>query len=210
MYVRFGKRAFDVAVATAALVILSPVLITIGVCVRVQMGSPIVFRQRRGGRHGAPFDVLKFRTMSDERDETGELLADDQRLTRFGQLLRRSSLDELPELLNIVRGQMSLVGPRPFIFEYLRYYTPEEARRHDVRPGLTGLAQTRGRNAIGWSERLQHDVEYLHLVSLRTDLAILAETVRITFSGAGINASESVTSSRLDDERRGAVPTITP
>ena len=176
-YTAVGKRLFDLTVASIALVLLSPLMALIAIAVRLFIGGPAVFRQQRPGRHGKPFEIAKFRTMTDERDANGELLPDAERLTRFGRWLRASSLDELPELWNVVRGEMSLVGPRPLLMQYLPLYTPEQARRHDVLPGITGLAQVNGRNAIAFTERFVSDVHYVDHVSFALDLSILIKTV---------------------------------
>jgi sugar transferase EpsL len=182
-----AKRAFDVAAAAAALVVLSPVLAAIAVAVRVAIGSPVLFRQTRPGLHGRPFTLLKFRTMTDARDAAGALRHDAERLTRFGRFLRRTSLDELPELLNVLRGDMSLVGPRPLLMEYLPLYSPEQMRRHEVRPGLTGWAQVNGRNALTWEDKFALDVWYVDHRSFRLDVEIVVKTVREVLSGAGVS-----------------------
>lgn len=177
LYRAYGKRAVDVVAGTGALVVLSPVIAAVGVLVRVKLGAPVVFRQARPGLDGEVFELYKFRTMTDERDESGELLPDSVRLTAFGRMLRATSLDELPELVNIVKGDMSLVGPRPLLVEYLPLYDARQARRHEVRPGLTGLAQVRGRNLLSWEDKFEADVEYVENVSLRLDAAIVLRTV---------------------------------
>jgi lipopolysaccharide/colanic/teichoic acid biosynthesis glycosyltransferase len=182
------KRALDVIGASVALVVLSPLLALVALGVRVRMGSPVLFRQERPGRGGRPFVMTKFRTMTDRRAPDGALLADADRLTRFGRFLRRTSIDELPELLNVVRGDMSLVGPRPLLMEYLPLYSAEQARRHEVRPGITGWAQVNGRNAVTWDEKFALDVWYVDHRSTRLDLEILGKTVAQVFSGDGISA----------------------
>jgi len=182
------KRAIDVAGASAALVLLSPLLAVIAVLVRVRMGTPVLFRQQRPGRGGVPFVMTKFRTMTDRRGPDGELLPDAARLTALGRWLRRTSIDELPELLNVVQGDMSLVGPRPLLTEYLPLYTPEQARRHEVRPGITGWAQVNGRNAVTWEEKFALDVWYVDHRSTRLDFEILAKTVTQVFHGSGVSA----------------------
>lgn len=191
------KRTFDVAVAGVGLVVLSPLLLLVAVAVRVTMGAPVLFRQTRPGRRGRPFEVLKFRTMTDRRSADGALLPDADRLTSLGRLLRRTSLDELPELVNVVRGDMSLVGPRPLLEEYLDLYTPEQARRHDVRPGITGWAQVNGRNATTWDERFAHDAYYVDHRSMRLDLHILKRTVAQVLSGAGVTQPGEATMARF-------------
>jgi lipopolysaccharide/colanic/teichoic acid biosynthesis glycosyltransferase len=182
------KRAIDVAGASTALVLLSPLLAVVALLVRLRMGTPVLFRQRRPGRAGRPFVMTKFRTMTDRRGVDGELLPDAERLTALGRWLRRTSIDELPELLNVVHGDMSLVGPRPLLMEYLPLYTPEQARRHDVRPGITGWAQVNGRNAVTWDEKFALDVWYVDHRSTRVDFEILGKTVAQVFSGHGVNA----------------------
>ena len=191
------KRLLDVGVAGAGLVVLSPVLLVIALAVRVRMGAPVLFRQTRPGRGGRPFELLKFRTMTDRRGHDGELLPDAERLTWVGRLLRKTSLDELPELVNVVRGDMSLVGPRPLLVEYLDLYSPEEARRHEVRPGITGWAQVNGRNATSWDERFAHDVYYVDHRSMRLDLHILKRTVVQVLTGAGVTQPGEATMARF-------------
>lgn len=188
-----AKRVVDVAVSVVALIFLSPVMAAVGVLVRSRLGSPVLFRQRRPGLHGEPFTLLKFRTMTDERDAEGNLLPNDQRLTDFGRTLRNTSLDELPELVNVLRGDMSLVGPRPLRMEYLPRYNAHQARRHEVRPGITGLAQVNGRNDLSWEERFDLDVWYVDNHSLGLDVRILARTVAVALGGAGVHTEEGQT-----------------
>jgi lipopolysaccharide/colanic/teichoic acid biosynthesis glycosyltransferase len=171
------KRFIDVGVAATALVVLSPALIAIAVAVRLFLGSPVLFRQQRPGLRGEPFELVKFRTMRDARDRQGRPLSDAERLTRFGRLLRASSLDELPELWNVLKGEMSLVGPRPLLMEYLPLYSAEQARRHEVKPGITGWAQVNGRNALSWDEKFALDLWYVEHRSLMLDLRILLLTL---------------------------------
>ena len=180
------KRLLDLIVAAVALLILSPILALVAIAVRVSIGAPVLFRQRRPGKDGQPFELLKFRTMSDAVDAHRRLLPDAQRLGRIGTLLRELSLDELPELINVIKGEMSLVGPRPLLMQYLARYTPNQARRHDVRPGITGWAQINGRNAISWDERFALDVWYVDHHSLWLDLKILMITVKKVFTREGI------------------------
>ncbi len=180
------KRAFDVAIAVTALVVLSPVLLIVALAVRIGLGAPVLFRQQRPGRFGRPFELVKFRTMRDACDAQGRPLDDAQRLTPFGQLLRHTSLDELPELWNVLCGDMSLVGPRPLLMEYLPRYTPEQRRRHDVRPGITGWAQIHGRNATSWDARFAHDVWYVDHQSFALDVRILLMTVRQVVYADGV------------------------
>jgi sugar transferase EpsL len=175
----------DIAVAATSLVVFAPVMAAIAIAIRRDVGSPILFRQMRPGLHEQPFEIVKFRTMRDIRDSKGRLLPIEDRTTRLGSLLRRLSLDELPELWNILKGDMSLVGPRPLLMEYLPSYTPEQARRHEVRPGLTGWSQVNGRHALEWEDRFKLDVWYIDHWSLRLDLRILATTIRKVASGEG-------------------------
>jgi lipopolysaccharide/colanic/teichoic acid biosynthesis glycosyltransferase len=176
-YRRIGKRALDLGLAVPALVALAPLGLVVAGLARAKLGSPALFRQQRPGRDDRIFELIKFRTMTDARDSNGALLPDAQRLTRFGERLRRTSLDELPTLWNVIRGDMSLVGPRPLLVQYLDRYTSEQRRRHEVAPGITGWAQVHGRNAITWDEKFALDVWYVENVSLRTDLAILFQTM---------------------------------
>ena len=187
------KRAIDVVGAALGLVLMSPVLALLHVRVRREMGSPVWFVQERPGLLGRPFRLVKFRTMIDARDSSGRLLSDAQRLTAFGRWLRATSLDELPELWNVLRGDMSLVGPRPLLMQYLDRYSPEQARRHGVRPGITGWAQINGRNAISWEEKLALDVWYVDNRSLRLDVRILLETVVKVLRRDGISAAGEAT-----------------
>jgi lipopolysaccharide/colanic/teichoic acid biosynthesis glycosyltransferase len=182
------KRGIDVAGAALALVVLSPVFALVALLVRLRMGSPVLFRQVRPGRDGRPFEMLKFRTMSNRHDPSGVLLPDRDRLTSLGRFLRRTSLDELPELVNVLAGEMSLVGPRPLLMEYLPLYTPEQARRHEVRPGITGWTQVNGRNALSWDDKFTLDVWYVDHRSVRLDCQILFKTVAQVLSGVGVSA----------------------
>jgi lipopolysaccharide/colanic/teichoic acid biosynthesis glycosyltransferase len=182
------KRVIDVLGASAALVVLSPLLAVVAALVRARMGPPVLFRQLRPGREGRPFELTKFRTMTDQRGPDGALLPDAQRLTALGCFLRRTSIDELPELVNVVRGDMSLVGPRPLLMEYLPRYSPQQARRHEVRPGVTGWTQVNGRNALTWEEKFALDVWYVDHRSTRLDLEILGRTVSQVLGGQGVSA----------------------
>lgn len=203
-YRRYGKRLFDLAVSGTALVLAAPVIAATAIAVRVAIGSPVLFRQSRPGKDGKPFTLVKFRTMTDARGDDGQLLSDADRLPRFGKWLRATSLDELPELLNIVRGEMSLVGPRPLLERYLARYDARQARRHDVRPGLTGWAQINGRNATDWATRLEHDVEYVEQLSFAMDLRILAATFTAVLRKDGISAPGEATMTEFRGERRAA------
>ncbi len=195
MYHRCGQRLFDIALTLLGLIVLAPVIAVVAFLVRRSLGAPIFFRQERLGRNGEPFAVYKFRTMTDGRDAGGALLPDAQRMTRLGNFLRASSLDELPELLNILKGEMSLVGPRPLFVHYAEQYTPEQMRRHDVRPGLTGWAQVNGRNAISWEEKFAYDLWYVEHQSLLLDVKIIGMTLRKVLQRAGISEAGHVTMS---------------
>jgi len=187
MYHRFGKRLLDLALTIPALILLAPLSALLALLVRLKLGSPVLFRHQRPGLHGQPFTLLKFRTMTDARDAQGNLLPDEQRLTSFGQFMRSTSLDELPELINVLEGKMSLVGPRPLLIRYLDRYTPEQMRRHEVRPGITGWAQVNGRNDISWERKLALDVWYVDHQSLRLDSKIIVVTVWKILSQEGIS-----------------------
>ena len=176
LYLSFGKRAFDLAVAIPAVIVLIPVFIIIAFIVRWRLGSPVLFKQMRPGLQENPFTIFKFRTMTDACDKDGKMLPDDKRLTRLGAFLRKTSSDELPELINVIKGEMSIVGPRPLFMEYLPYYTKREHLRHTVRPGITGLSQIRGRNYLPWDERLEMDVKYIEIISFPQDIKIIFET----------------------------------
>jgi sugar transferase EpsL len=195
-----AKRAFDIVAALTGLLLAAPILLLLALVVRVGLGQPVLFRQLRPGLGGRPFTLLKFRTMTDARDEAGELLPDDQRMTRLGRFLRHSSLDELPELINVLKGEMSLVGPRPLLMEYLPHYTPEQARRHEIRPGVTGWAVTHGRNTTTWAERLQQDVWYVDHRSFALDCRILLLTVVKVIKQEDISPKGRVTMPRFDEE----------
>ena len=183
-----GKRLFDLALVLAALPVLAPVLLVVALLVRCRLGTPVLFRQERPGLGGKPFILLKFRTMTDARDAAGTLLPDEERMHPFGQMLRRTSLDELPELLNVLKGEMSLVGPRPLLMRYLPRYTPEQNRRHAVLPGITGLAQVSGRNNLSWDDKFAIDVQYVDQGSLWLDIKVLLLTVRAVIAADGVSA----------------------
>ena len=178
IYAKFVKRILDFLFSLCAIIVLSPVLLVLCILVRTKLGSPIFFKQERPGRNEKIFTLCKFRTMTDERDENGNLLPDNVRLTKFGKFLRATSLDELPELLNILKGDMSIIGPRPLLVSYLPYYSEREKLRHSVRPGLTGLAQVSGRNFIDWDKRMEKDVEYVENLSFAMDVKVLRMTVQ--------------------------------
>jgi sugar transferase EpsL len=196
---RSAKRAIDLLGAASGLIALAPVLLLVALAVRHWLGSPVLFRQIRAGHHGHSFELLKFRTMTDARDAAGELLPDAERLTRFGSWLRSTSLDELPELINVLRGEMSLVGPRPLLLDYLPHYSAEQARRHDVPPGITSWANVRGRNALSWERRLALDVWYVDHCSIALDLKILLITVVKVLRREGISPEGQPTMPRFHE-----------
>ena len=191
------KRLFDLFVSLLALMALWPVILIVGLLIRFKLGAPVLFKQSRPGLHGKPFNMLKFRSMLDATDKDGNPLPDDQRLTRFGRILRSTSLDELPGLINVLKGDMSLVGPRPLLMEYLPLYSAEQARRHDVRPGITGWAQVNGRNAISWEDKFKLDVWYVDNRSIWLDIKILLLTVKKVFVREGISAAGEATMSKF-------------
>ncbi len=199
-YRRRGKRLFDLALTVPALILLGPLLLVLALLVRWQLGTPVLFRQQRPGLHGRPFWLYKFRTMTEARDVEGRLLPDEQRLTPFGRFLRSTSLDELPELFNVLRGEMSLVGPRPLLMAYLERYTPTQRRRHEVRPGLTGWAQINGRNALDWPQRLALDVWYVDHLSFGLDLRIMLITLVKIWRREGISEPGQATMREFQGE----------
>lgn len=201
MYRRWIKRTFDIVLSGIALLVLSPVFLIVAVLVRMKLGSPVIFRQERPGNGEKIFTLYKFRTMTDARDKEGNLLPDADRLTAFGSFLRKSSLDELPELWNIFRGDMSVIGPRPLLTGYLPYYTERERIRHTVRPGLTGLAQVSGRNFIPWDARLEKDVEYVEQLSFWMDLKVLWKTVQVVLKKEDVAVETDSVEGFLWDER---------
>lgn len=196
------KRLFDVTTATTALVILSPVHILVAYKVKKNFGSPVLFHQARSGLHGEPFEIVKFRTMKDSTDAEGNLLPDEDRLTNFGRQLRASSLDELPQLWNVLKGDMSIVGPRPQLTEYLPLYNEEQFRRHLVRPGVTGAAQVNGRNGISWEKRFEYDAWYVDNQSMWIDIKILMKTVKQVITRHGISAEGEATMSRFTGSKK--------
>lgn len=196
------KRTLDIVIAASVLLITSPLLLLLALAVRLNLGTPVLFRQQRPGLHGRPFTMVKFRTMRDAVGRDGRALPDADRLTPFGKLLRSTSLDELPELWNVLRGDMSLVGPRPLLLEYLDRYTPEQARRHEVRPGVTGWAQVHGRNAVSWDERFRLDVWYVEHQSLMLDLRILVRTFTTVLRRTGVSAQGEATMSVFEGSAR--------
>lgn len=193
IYKRFIKRPMDFILSLIAIIVLSPVFLIVALLVKIKLGSPVIFKQQRPGLNEKIFTMYKFRTMTDERDENGELLPDSVRLTKFGRFLRSTSLDELPELFNILKGDMSIVGPRPLLVQYLPLYNDHQKRRHEVRPGLTGLAQVNGRNAISWEEKFDLDVRYVDHVSFIGDWKIILLTVKKVFVREGINSETAAT-----------------
>ena len=202
-YERFLKRPLDIFFSLISIIILSPIILVTALTVRIKLGSPVLFKQERPGKNEKLFKLRKFRSMKDTRDKDGKLLSDDERLTSFGRKLRSTSLDELPELFNILKGDMSFVGPRPLLTEYLPYYTEEERRRHDVRPGLTGLAQINGRNMIdSWESRFAYDLEYVDRVTFAVDVKIIFGTVAKVIKKSDISVGKDIKVGRLDNARR--------
>lgn len=199
------KRSFDLLASAAALLLFAPLLLVLVFLIRRKLGSPVFFTQQRPGLHGRPFKMIKFRTMTDARDADGNLLPDAERLPPFGRFLRSASLDELPELFNILKGDMSLVGPRPLLMEYLPLYSERQARRHDVRPGLTGWAQINGRNALSWEEKFELDVWYVENRSFWLDLKIILLTVKKVLVREGISAAGEATMTRFMGSKDGGV-----
>lgn len=201
MYRKYIKRILDFILSLIALVILSPIILVIAILVRIKLGSPVIFKQKRPGLNEKIFTLYKFRTMTDAKDENGNLLPDNIRLTKFGKILRSTSLDELPELFNILKGDMSIVGPRPLLVKYLSLYNKSQKHRHDVRPGFTGWAQCNGRNALSWEEKFDLDIYYVNHVSFFIDVKILFKTIKIVLLREGISSDTSVTM----EEFRGSV-----
>lgn len=193
IYERFIKRPQDFVCALLALIVLSPIMLVTALLVRIKLGSPVIFHQERPGKDGKIFKLYKFRTMTDEKDEHGKLLPDEKRLTSFGKKLRATSLDELPELVNILKGDMSVVGPRPLLVRYLPRYNAHQARRHEVRPGFTGYAQVNGRNAISWEEKFNYDVKYVDHITFMGDWKIIFQTVGTVLRRDGINSETAAT-----------------
>lgn len=202
MYRKYVKRFLDIILAIIAIVITLPIFLLTGILVLIFLGKPAIFRQKRPGKDEKIFTMYKFRTMTNKKDKDGNLLPDDQRLTKFGKFLRKTSLDELPEIFNILNGSMSFVGPRPLLVKYLPYYTKEEHHRHDVRPGLTGWAQANGRNLVNWDERFKLDLEYVNNVSLKMDIKVILKTISVVLKREGITDGKTETMTFLDEERK--------
>jgi undecaprenyl phosphate N,N'-diacetylbacillosamine 1-phosphate transferase len=196
-YKRFGKRLLDIIASGLGLLVLSPLFILIGIMVWIKLGRPIFFTQVRPGLNAIPFKMVKFRTMKDSRDSSGDLLPDELRLTKLGKFLRSTSLDELPELWNVLKGDMSLVGPRPLLMEYLPLYSKDQYRRHEVKPGITGLAQINGRNSVSFNDKILYDLRYIESISLMNDLKMLYYTIQIVLTRQGIDGND------LDPRKRG-------
>ena len=202
LYNKYIKRILDILISLTFIVLFSWLYLILVILVRIKLGSPVLFCQERPGYNEKIFTLYKFRTMTDKRDEKGNLLPDSERLTKFGSILRSTSLDELPEMLNILKGDMSLIGPRPLLVEYLPYYTEEEKQRHSVRPGLTGLAQVSGRNYLAWDKRLARDVEYVNHISFVMDLRIIIKTIMVVFKKEDVSVDTNVVEGYLWDERQ--------
>lgn len=193
MYAKYIKRLLDFILSLIAIILLSPILLIVALLVRTKLGSPIIFKQQRPGKGEKIFILYKFRTMTDEKDANGDLLSDNVRLTKFGKLLRSTSLDELPELFNILKGDMSIVGPRPLLVRYLSLYNEKQKHRHDVRPGFTGYAQVNGRNTLSWEERFSLDIDYVNSISFLLDVKIILKTIKVVLCREGITSDTSVT-----------------
>lgn len=203
MYRKYIKRLLDIIFSLLGLIIASPIFLIISILVLIFMGWPIIFKQPRPGKNEKIFNLYKFRTMTNKKDKDGNLLPDEQRLNKFGRFLRSTSLDELPELINILIGQMSFIGPRPLLVKYLDYYSKEEHHRHDVRPGLTGWAQVNGRNLVDWNERFKLDLEYVNNVSFKMDMKVILKTISVVLKHEGITDGKTETMTFLDEERKG-------
>lgn len=193
MYAKYIKRILDFILSLIALIVLSPIMIIIYILVRIKLGKPAIFKQQRPGKDEEIFTLYKFRTMTDDKDENGNLLPDSRRLTEFGKFLRSTSLDELPELINIIKGDMAIVGPRPLLVEYLELYNEEQKHRHDVRTGLTGLAQVTGRNSLSWEEKFKEDIMYINKITFLGDIRIVLKTISKVFKREGISQENNVT-----------------
>ena len=201
MYAKYFKRILDFIFAIVLFIITLPIFLVVGMLVGIYLGFPIIFKQKRPGKDENEFTLYKFRTMTDAKGENGELLPDDKRLTKFGLFLRNTSLDELPELINIIKGDMSFVGPRPLLTEYLDLYNEEQRHRHDVRPGLTGLAQVNGRNLLGWEERFNYDIEYVKNINFIEDIKIIFKTIFLVVTRKGVSSSNSKTMEKFNGNK---------
>lgn len=202
MYKKYIKRILDIILSLIAIIVTLPIFLIVGILVLIFIGQPAIFRQKRPGKNEKIFTMYKFRTMTNKKDENGNLLPDELRLTKLGKFLRKTSLDEIPEFINILKGDMSFVGPRPLLVEYLPYYAKEEHHRHDVRPGLTGLAQVSGRNLLNWNDKFQKDLEYVNNITFINDVKIIIDTIKIVFKREGITDNKSATMTRLNIERK--------
>ena len=202
MYKKYIKRILDIILSLIAIIITLPIFLIVGILILIFIGQPAIFRQKRPGKNEKIFTMYKFRTMTNKKDEDGNLLPDELRLTKLGKFLRKTSLDEIPEFINILKGDMSFVGSRPLLVEYLPYYTEEEHHRHDVRPGLTGLAQVSGRNLLNWDDIFKKDIEYVNNITFKNDLKIAFKTILIVLKKEGINSKKTVTMTSLIDERK--------
>lgn len=202
MYKKYIKRILDIILSLIAIIITLPIFLIVGILILIFIGQPAIFRQKRPGKNEKIFTMYKFRTMTNKKDEDGNLLPDELRLTKLGKFLRKTSLDEIPEFINILKGDMSFVGPRPLLVEYLPYYTEEEHHRHDVRPGLTGWAQANGRNLVNWDERFKLDLEYVNNVSLKMDIKVILKTINVVLKREGITDGKTETMIFLDEERK--------
>lgn len=201
MYAKHIKRILDIILSLIAIIVLSPVLLIVAILVRIKLGNPVIFKQQRPGKDEKIFTLYKFRTMTDKKDENGNLLPDSERLTKFGKILRSTSLDELPELFNILKGDMAIVGPRPLLVEYLSLYNEKQKHRHDVRPGLTGLAQINGRNTISWERKFEDDVRYVNKVTFIDDIKIILKTVGKVLKREGIVQENNATMEKFEGNK---------
>ena len=202
MYKKFIKRLLDIILSLIGIILLSPIYLILYILVLIFMGFPAIFKQPRPGKGEKVFNLYKFRTMTNKKDKDGNLLPDEKRLTKFGKFLRKTSLDELPELFNILFGQMSFIGPRPLLVKYLPYYTEEEHHRHDVTPGLTGWAQVNGRNLLSWEEKFKYDLDYVNNLTFKMDLKVIFKTIKVVLVREGINQEGKATVTFLDEERK--------
>ena len=202
MYKKYIKRILDIILSLIAIIITLPIFLIVGILILIFIGQPAIFRQKRPGKNEKIFTMYKFRTMTNKKDKNGNLLPDELRLTKLGKFLRKTSLDEIPEFINILKGDMSFVGPRPLLVEYLPYYKEEEHHRHDVRPGLTGLAQVNGRNNLDWNDKFQKDLEYVNNITFINDVKIIIDTIKIVLKREGITDNKSATMTRLNIERK--------